>query len=205
MKLKSVSCTSNLLAQRCEFRKCTMFLQKWVLSPQDLPRSQSLERVPIYIVLQCFPHDNIIGIQLCEECKRSKAKRLSQTFVHFVTARASLFTDHKISGPPIRAKYRHLRTIYEQTVDNSPLTHFLLQNDGHPCMVLRLCKIVESFFSQVRNIYPHISLHDLPCHRTKKMLFLQQVSLKLWLVVFPWVQLKSWIRTYLCRLPQFHY
>ena len=34
-----------------------------------------------------------------------RANRLSQAFVHFVTARASLFTDHRISGLPIRAKY----------------------------------------------------------------------------------------------------
>ena len=31
-------------------------------------------------------------------------KRLSQAFVHFVIDRASLFTDHKISGRPILAK-----------------------------------------------------------------------------------------------------
>ena len=47
------------------------------------------------------------------------AKRLAYVFVHFVTARASLFTDHNMSGLPIRARYRHLRTICEQTLDNS--------------------------------------------------------------------------------------
>ena len=30
-----------------------------------------------------------------------RANRLSHTSVHFVTARASLFTDHKISGQPM--------------------------------------------------------------------------------------------------------
>ena len=49
-----------------------------------------------------------------------RAKRLSHAFVHFVTARASLFTDHQISGLPIRAKYRHYSTMCQQTVDNSP-------------------------------------------------------------------------------------
>ena len=49
-----------------------------------------------------------------------RATRFSQAFVNFVTARASLFTDHKISGLPKRAKERHFRTICEQTVDNSP-------------------------------------------------------------------------------------
>ena len=48
-----------------------------------------------------------------------------QTRQTFVTSfcpicdRTSLFTDHKISGLPIRAKYSHVK-IYEQTVDNSP-------------------------------------------------------------------------------------
>ena len=54
-------------------------------------------------------------------CEIKSAKRLSQALVHFVTARASLFTDHKISGLPIRAKSRHFRAIREQTVENSPI------------------------------------------------------------------------------------
>ena len=51
-------------------------------------------------------------------------------------------------------------------------------------MELRFYIIVESFYSQVRNICPHISSRELPYHRTKKILFLHQVSLKLWSVVF---------------------
>ena len=47
-------------------------------------------------------------------------RRLSQALVHFVIDRASLFTDHKISGLPIRAKFQHFRTIWEHTCDNSP-------------------------------------------------------------------------------------
>ena len=36
------------------------------------------------------------------------AKRLPGACVHFVTARASLFTDHKISGQPVRAKFIYI-------------------------------------------------------------------------------------------------
>ena len=46
--------------------------------------------------------------------------RLAQALVHFVIDRASLFTDHRISGLPIRAKYNHFRTSREHTFDNSP-------------------------------------------------------------------------------------
>ena len=56
------------------------------------------------------------------------------------------------------------------------------------CVALRLCMMVESFYLQIRNIFLHISLRDLSCHKTKKILFLQQISLKLWSVVFLWLQ-----------------
>ena len=39
-----------------------------------------------------------------------RAKRLSQAWVHFVTALASLLTDHRMSGLPIRARYKHFKT-----------------------------------------------------------------------------------------------
>ena len=48
-KQQFVSQTSNLLEQMYDLQKRTMFLQKWILNPQDLPRSQRLERVPISI------------------------------------------------------------------------------------------------------------------------------------------------------------
>ena len=55
----------------------------------------------------------------------NRFKRLSQALVHFVIDCANLFTDHRISGLPIRAKYIHFRTIREHTCGNSP-THFFL-------------------------------------------------------------------------------
>ena len=56
----------------------------------------------------------------CDECKKSTLLNfLSRAWVHFVTDLASLFTDHKMSGLPIRAKSL-LKTICEQTFDNSP-------------------------------------------------------------------------------------
>ena len=50
----------------------------------------------------------------------NRVRRLSQALVHFVIDRASLFTDHKISGRPILANYKQIRTIWENTFDNSP-------------------------------------------------------------------------------------
>ena len=44
-----------------------MFLQKWILNLQDLPRSQNLETVPICIVWQYYPHDNVVCILMYDE------------------------------------------------------------------------------------------------------------------------------------------
>ena len=43
-------------------------------------------------------------------------------------------------------------------------------------MVLRLCIVVESFCSPVRNIFPRNSLHDLPCHRDHEEMFAPSFS-----------------------------
>ena len=55
----------------------------------------------------------MFGIHSCDDIYEilSIQTSLSQALVHFVMDRASLFTDHKISGRPILAKYKHFRTI----------------------------------------------------------------------------------------------
>ena len=112
MKLKFVSYTSNLLEQMYDFQKCTMFLQKWILSPQDLLQNRSLETVPACIVLQYYPHSNAVCIHMCDECIGNQSiQALVTNFGPFCNDRASLFTEHRISGLPIRAKYKHFRTI----------------------------------------------------------------------------------------------
>ena len=50
----------------------------------------------------------------------NRFRRLSHALVHFVIDRANLFTDHRISGRPILARYKHFRTIWEHVFDNSP-------------------------------------------------------------------------------------
>ena len=94
-----------------DFQKCIMFHLKQILSPQDLLQNRSLETVPACIVLQYYPHNNTVYIHMCDEYKKiNRFRRLSQALVHFVIDRASLFTDHRISGLPVRAKYKHFRT-----------------------------------------------------------------------------------------------
>ena len=86
-----------------------------------------------------------------------RAKRLSHAFVHFVTARASLFTDHLMSGLPLRAKNRHCRTICEQTVDNSPTdsfsSSFYWWSSMRGVAILHNCWVVSFASSQYLSIY----------------------------------------------------
>ena len=101
--------------------KYTRFPSRLIWSLHGRPQSLSLGINPIDNAEPCFLHDNIVCGHSCDDCRLSKrAKRLSQALVHRVTARANLFTDQRMQGPPIRAKYKHSKTICEHTLDNSP-------------------------------------------------------------------------------------
>ena len=76
------------------------------------PANRSLEPVPVCIVLQYFPHSKTVCIHMCDECKISiDSGGCHRLWSIFVIDRASLFTDHRISGLPVHAKYKHFRTI----------------------------------------------------------------------------------------------
>ena len=63
---------------------------------------------PIYNAELCCPHESIDGSHLCYECLKLILPSVCvQACVHLVTDRASLFTDHRTSGLPIRTKYKH--------------------------------------------------------------------------------------------------
>ena len=85
------------------------------------------------------------------------AKRSSQALVHIMAARASLFADHKISGLPMRAKYRHFRTICEQTFDNSPTdphsSSLNWQSSMHGVETLHGCWVVSFANSKYFSTY----------------------------------------------------
>ena len=69
----------------------------------------------------CYPRDNTVGSHLCDECVGvDLAERQSQACVHLVTDLASSFTNHRMSGLPIRARYKHFKKFCERTFDNSP-------------------------------------------------------------------------------------
>ena len=111
--------------------------------------------------------------------------------------RASLFTDHRISGRPIFAKYKHLRTICEHVFDNYP-TDFVSSSLKWWSSMHGVDRVDESSCSPTHNIVPHISLHDHPCHKTmKKYEDFERMVISL----LP--PLKFAIRTWFCNCPQY--
>ena len=99
------------------------------------------------------------------------ANRLSQACAHLVTDRARLFTDHGMSGLPIRARHKHFNTICEHTSDNSPTdssSSFL--NWWSSKQDLKLCAIAHFSCLPVRSTSPRTFEHVLPCHRTMQLL-----------------------------------
>ena len=90
-----------------------------ILSLQGLLQNPNLETILICIVVLCFQHNNNAWIHMCDECKKSNAPNVCHKLLSILW-RASLFTDHKISGLPIRAKTGRFKKNCEQTVDNSP-------------------------------------------------------------------------------------
>ena len=97
-----------------------------------------------------------------------RANRLSRDFVHFVS-------HEQVCSRTIKYQVYQYETsmdISEQSVSKLQTVLqqiqflLLLWISGRQSMVLRLCVAVELFCSPFRNIFPHISLRDLPCHRT---------------------------------------
>ena len=67
----------------------------------------------------------------------------------------------------------------------------LLWNGGHQCTELILCRVVESPYLPTHNIVPHISWHDLPCHKTMKK-YEDLPSM----VIFQLLRRNAWNRTW---------
>ena len=120
VKLKFVSYTSNLLEQMYDFQKRTessrsgFRVLKISCKIGVLKRSQSALICSVTHIAILFVFTGVMNYEI------SRFRRLPQALVHFVIDRASLFTDQRISGLPIRAKYKHFRTFWEHTYDNSP-------------------------------------------------------------------------------------
>ena len=114
------------ICRQFDFQKCTKLCLMLILSLQDLLQSLNLE-IAQSTMLSRISHMTFLAVITCEMIVGNKACHLSVTCLS--PFRANLFTDHRMSGRPIRARYKHFKAMWEQTSDNSlyfPIPLFLI-------------------------------------------------------------------------------
>ena len=164
-----------------------------ILSFQSLLQNQSLEIILVCIVVQCFPLYNIARIHLYHECMRTNAPSACHK-LWSICDRTSKFIDWT-------QNIKFTNTIQTQTCQNNLRANCKQFSNWLMFFFLKLMVIhawscdfvwlLSSFIRKFAISFPHICLRDLPCHRTKKTLFLHQVSLMLWSVVILRLQEES--------------
>ena len=157
------------MARTCVFWKYTEFSLMLTSNLQGLLQNQSLETILICNVVLIFPQQYCLYSHVWWVFATKRAKRLSHALVHFVTARATLFTDQK---------YKSTNTCQIQTFQNNLGTNCGLYSYWLNFFFKKKLMVIhdgvvtfESFYWPIRNTFPHISLHDLPCPRTMKTSF----------------------------------
>ena len=120
-KQQFVSCTSDLLEQMYDCRKTHNVPPEVDFESSRSPAKSESWNSPSLHFLEVSPTwQYCLYSQVWWIYEINRFRRLSKALVHFVIDRASLFTDHRISGPPILAKYKRFRTIWEHTCDKFP-------------------------------------------------------------------------------------
>ena len=150
-KLTSVSYTSNLLEQMYGCQKHIMFSLKWILNLQDLLRSQSLETVPVCIVLQYYPHNNTVCIHMCDEYLKSIDSGVCHkpwSILWLIVQVCSLTKEYRVFQflPKISISEKFesiLLTILPR------ISILLLWNDGRQCMELILVELLSRLVCQL--------------------------------------------------------
>ena len=119
---KFASCTSNWWGTNVRLPKIHKTpLPRLTLKPQSRQQSPSLGINPVDNAEPCYPHDNIVGIHLCCEC----TKPILPIVCHMPESILWLllhicWQTTRMSGLPIRARYKHFKTICEHACDSSP-------------------------------------------------------------------------------------
>ena len=164
-----------------DFQRYIRFLPRLIVSPQGHQQNLSLGTDPIDNAEPCFPHDNIVGSHLCDECMTSNELSGCHKLPSIlVTDRASLFTDHRMSGLPIRARYKLFKKICEHTLKNSSSDSSLFH-----------CSVFSFASSLSQRIFERV----LPYRGTTQPSLREVFST---LVMFQLLQQKFVIRTFLC-------
>ena len=147
-----------------------------------------------------FSHMTILTKVICVwwMCEINRFRRLSHAWVHFVIDRASFFTDHRMSSLPIRAMYKHSKTIWSIILTSLLQIPILpLWTDGRPNKDEKLCKVAPQCHLQIHSIVQSTFDHVLPCRRTTALCAREVSAIP---VIFLLLQQTYVIRTSLCTV-----
>ena len=105
-------------------------------NPQDLPRSQSLETVPICIVWQYYPHDNTVCVHKYDEYMKSidsgVCHRLWSILLWIVRAYLLTIKYQVVQFLPNISILEHFESIHVTFLQQ--ISFLLLWSGGHRCM-----------------------------------------------------------------------
>ena len=108
-----------------DFPKCIRVHLMFTLNLQGLLQNHNLETILICIVVLCFPHNNIVRIHTCDECKRSNALNVCSQSIKYQVYQYEPRKD-------ICEPFVNIRLTSSPTDFYSDFFEF----DGHQCMVV---------------------------------------------------------------------
>ena len=159
----SIQCPKRwfLIVLMCETAVCFLHIQLI---------GTNVWTVPVCIVWQYYPHDNIVCIHMYDEYMKSIDSGVCHkpwSILLWIVRACLLTIKYQVVQflPNVNISEQCgsiLLTILQQ------ISIPLLWNDGHQCMELILRRVGESSCLPTHNIVPHISWHDLPYHKTMK-------------------------------------
>ena len=153
----------------CDKHVCFLHIQLigtkvWLPNMHNVPRSQSLDTVPIWIVELYLPQDNIVCIHSWNESKRSNVLDVCHKLWSILWSYVQvcwLTIEYQVyQSAPRKDSLDSLRTYMWQLPNR--FQFFLHWIDGHQDMELVPYNVVEWSCLPIHNNVPHISLHDLP-------------------------------------------
>ena len=189
------SCTTNCWGQMFGFRRYIRLLQRLISSPQGRQQSLSLEINPVDNAEPCYPHDNIVGVHLCDEHK----KWILLVVCHMPESMLWLLV--QVCWQTIKYlvfQFVPTTSVLEQFVSILVIILPLIQVlhvwiDDHSSKDLTLCKAASLFCFPARSIAQRIFKHVLPCCRTTLLFFVWKFFPTL--VTFQFLQQKYVIQT----------
>ena len=95
-----------------DFRKSISFFPKFDVESSKFPAKSGSWKNP------SRSHMTILSVIICVECVKSDELSVCQALVHFVNLRAKFVHWPKNVGLPIRARYKHFKTICDHIFDS---------------------------------------------------------------------------------------